>query len=293
MPQAEAQAPRYQAQVDLHLHTTASDGRLAPQELVRLVAQRGLKVVAITDHDSTAGLAEARAEAALHPGLTLVPGVELSTDIPSSEVHLLGYFVDEESQEFQQLLEHFRHGREVRARRMVEKLNELGIQIAWERVVELAGGGAIGRPHIAQAMVERGYVTYPQDAFARYIGRNGPAYVEREKLTPEEAVPLLIRHGGLPVLAHPIESGNGEPLLTALKQIGLVGVEVYYGHYTPEQVELLLGLANKLDLVPCGGSDYHALGTPGEVEPGMVGPPLEVAHRLLALAGGRRRQVRH
>ena len=191
------------AENDLHLHTTCSDGRLAPSELVQLCAERGLKVLAISDHDSTEGIEEALDAARAFPELEVIPGVELSTDVPGSEIHMLGYFVDHRDADFQRVLRRFRDDRQQRARRMVERLNELGIEISWGRVEELSKGGAIGRPHIAQAMVEAGYVKYPKDAFDRYIGRNGVAYAERVKLTPVEAINILVSHGALPVMAHP------------------------------------------------------------------------------------------
>lgn len=260
--------------------------------MIQLVAKRGLRVIAVTDHDSTEGIREAQEEAATHPQLTLIPGIELSTDVPRGEVHLLGYFLDHTNPELQATLERFREGRELRARQMVEKLAGLGVHISWERVVALSKGGAIGRPHIAQAMVEQGYITFPQEAFARYIGRNGPAYVERDKLTPADAVGLLIRYGGLPVVAHPADIEGLEALLVSLKGQGLVGLEVFYAQYTPGQVRTLRALSLRLDLVPCGGSDYHALGTPGELEPGSFGPPLEAAKRLQELASARGRTAR-
>ena len=163
--------------VDLHLHTTFSDGTLTPTELVRLCARRGLEAIAITDHDSTKGVPEAAKASDGFPGLSLIPGVELSTDVPGSEVHLLGYFVDYQDSLFQRSLQRLRDGRTERAREMVRKLGALGVRISWERVKELSDGGAIGRPHIAQAMVEAGYIKYPRDAFAEYLGRNGSVYV--------------------------------------------------------------------------------------------------------------------
>ena len=175
------------AEVDLHLHTTYSDGRLTPTRLVDLVAQRGLRVVAITDHDSTEGLGEALEAAEKYPDITIIPGIELSTDIPGNEIHVLGYFINYEDAGFQETLSEFREGRLDRARRMVRNLEGLGVSIDWERVLEISDGGAVGRPHIAQAMVERGYITYPQEAFDKYIGRNGPAYAERPKLAPGDA----------------------------------------------------------------------------------------------------------
>ena len=271
------------AEVDLHLHTTFSDGRLTPNELIHLVASRGLKVVAITDHDSTESIVPSLEAAREFPQLTVIPGIELSTDIPGNEIHLLGYFIDYEDADFQRTLLRFRKTREERARKMVEKLASMGVHISWDRVVELSDGGAIGRPHIAQAMVERGYITYPQDAFPRYIGRNAPAYVEREKLTPSDAVRLVVGVGGLPVLAHPGDVSDLDQMAPELKEAGLVGMEVYYGKYPPRQVAELELMAKNLALIPCGGSDYHAFGTPGEAEPGSVGPPLQTFEALMAL----------
>jgi predicted metal-dependent phosphoesterase TrpH len=280
------------AEVDLHLHTTYSDGNLTPGDLVRLCADRGLKVVAITDHDSTEGLPEAVEAAGEFPSMRVIPGVELGTDIPGGEIHLLGYFVDYEDEEFQETMRRFRSGRVDRAKGMVDALRTLGLDVSWERVEELSGGGAIGRPHIAQAMVEAGYVQYPRDAFNKYLGRDGLAYVERPKMTPEEAVRLLVRNGAVPVMAHPTYSAVKAGMtstddltetLSELKRAGLAGMEVHYGDYTDEQVEELLELACKLDLVPCGGSDYHASGNPGEPEPGSVGPPLGTVDTLESL----------
>jgi predicted metal-dependent phosphoesterase TrpH len=272
------------AKVDLHLHTTCSDGRLTPTQMVELVSERGLQVVAITDHDTTEGLAMVFEVAKRFPQLSIIPGIELSTDIPGNEIHVLGYFIRYSDAGFQQTLREFRDGRVGRAREMVDKLAALGLPVDWDRVLELALG-AVGRPHIAQAMVEKGYITYPQEAFTKYLGRNGLAYAEREKLTPEQAVRLITGVAGIPVLAHPREVDNVEPLLPELKAAGLVGIEVHYGTYSPSEVKKFAAMANRHGLIPCGGSDYHALGTPGEVEPGSVGPPLETAERLYALAG--------
>ena len=282
------------AEVDLHLHTTFSDGTLTPTEMVRLCAERGLRVICISDHDSTEGIREALEVGSEFPQLTIIPGIELSTDVPGSEIHVLGYFVDYEDAAFLEILQRFREGRQERARGMVRKLNEMGLEISWERVEEISGGGAIGRPHIAQAMVEAGYVEYPRDAFDRYIGRTGPAYVERMKLTPVEAVTMLRDNGALPVMAHPTYSATKSDregvaqlreTLQELKTAGLVGMEVHYGDYTPEQVEYLTELAVELDLIQCGGSDYHASGNPGEPEPGTVGPPMATVDALMALKG--------
>ncbi|MBI2867424.1 MAG: PHP domain-containing protein [Chloroflexi bacterium] len=269
--------------VDLHMHTSESDGRLSPEELVDLVGQTTLEYIAITDHDSTLAIDRAKEAARKYPSLTVIPGVEMSTDVEGGEMHLLGYFVDRHNEEFQQILADLRQGREVRAKKMVERLASLGMPVSWERVKELADGGAIGRPHIAQALVEKGYLATPQEAFHNYIGRNGPAYVEREKLTPEDAVRLIVRMEGLPVLAHPGDTPDLDSLLGSLKTAGLVGMEVYYGSYPRETVERLAATARRHGLVPCGGSDFHGLGYFDEAKPGAVGPPRASVLRLMEL----------
>jgi len=279
-------------EVDLHLHTTASDGTLTPTQLVHLCAERGLRVICISDHDTTNGLPEALQAAAAYPELTIIPGIELSTDIPGNEIHILGYFVDHYDERLQSILNDFRDGRRSRGRQMVQNLNAMGVAISWERVQEIAGDASIGRPHIAQALVEGGYVQYPKDAFDKYIGRNGPAYADRVKLTPADAVRMLLDRGALPVMAHPTYSASKSDrgavdslpgILADLTDAGLVGMEVYYGDYTPEQVKWLRGLADDFGLIPCGGSDYHASGNPGEPQPGSVGPPMSSVDALNAL----------
>ena len=269
------------AAVDLHLHTTASDGRLRPTELVDLVAGQGLKVVSVSDHDTTSGLDEACQAAAKYPGMRIIPGIELSTDIPGDEIHMLGYFFDREDAEFQSVLTRFRRGRLERGRMMVEKLAEYGLHVEWERVQEIAGeGGAVGRPHVALALVEKGYFREPKDAFAEYLGRNGLAYAEREKMTPEEGVRLLARVGGVAVLAHPAQLPDLDQKCAELEAAGLVGMEVHYQMYTPDTVARLLDVAKRHGLIPCGGSDYHGLGNTGEQLPGLLGPPMETVERL-------------
>jgi len=271
--------------VDLHLHTTASDGRLSPTELVHLLASQGLKQVAISDHDTTEGLAEAFAAAEEFPDMRIIPAIELSTDIPGDEVHMLGYFLRHEDEELQKILREFRMGRLERGRMMVEKLATLGINIEWARVQEIAGEGSVGRPHIALAMVEKGYCKEPKDAFPEYLGRNGSAYVERSKMTPPEAVEMLIRFGAVPVLAHPAYLNDMETTIAELAEAGIVGLEVHYAQFSPETVQQLAGLADRYGLIPCGGSDYHGLGNEGEPLPGTLGPPPETVGMLEEAAG--------
>ena len=266
--------------VDLHLHTTNSDGRLTPTELIRLAAGQGLKVVSVTDHDSTEGLAEANETVREFPQMRIIPGIELSTDIPGDEIHMLGYFIKYDDAQFQDTLLRFRRGRVERAQLMVEKLDALGIHLEWDRVQAIAGEGSVGRPHIALAMVEAGYCTEPQYAFPEYLGRNGLAYVERPKMMPAEAVEMILGIGGVPVLAHPAYMTDMRSNIAELVPAGLVGMEVYYSRYKPALVQELAQLAKSHGLIPCGGSDYHGLGNSDEPLPGSQCPPMETVERL-------------
>jgi len=268
------------ATIDLHLHTLASDGRLTPTELIQLVVKQGLKTVSITDHDSTEGLAEAYEAAKEFPHLRIIPGIEMSADLPGNEVHVLGYFLDYHDVEFQATLTEFRRGRVDRAQIMVEKLDALGMHVEWEQVQRFAGDGSVGRPHIALALVEAGYFKEPKEAFKEYLGNDGLAYYDRPKLNPIESVEMIKRVGGVPVLAHPTFMNDMESGITELKKVGLLGMEVYYAQYDDGTVRHLARLAKEYDLIPCGGSDYHGLGNSGEPLPGTLGPPDETINLL-------------
>ena len=268
------------ATIDLHLHTLASDGRLSPTELIQLVAKQGLETISITDHDSTEGLAEAYEAAKEFPYMRIIPGIEMSADIPGDEVHVLGYFLDYHDVEFQGMLTELRRGRVGRAQVMVEKLIALGKPVEWERVLHFAGDGTVGRPHIALAMVEAGYFKEPKEAFEEYLGNDGLAYYDRPKLNPTESVAMIRKVGGVPVLAHPTFMNDMEAGIASLKKEGLVGMEVYYAQYDDDTVRHLARLAREYDLIPCGGSDYHGLGNTGEPLPGTLGPPEETVKLL-------------
>ena len=268
------------ATIDLHLHTLASDGRLSPTELIQLVANQGLETISITDHDSTEGLAEAYEAAKKFPYMRIIPGIEMSADIPGDEVHVLGYFLDYHDVEFQEMLTELRRGRVGRAQVMVEKLVALGKPVEWERVLHFAGDGTVGRPHIALAMVEAGYFKEPKEAFEEYLGNDGLAYYDRPKLNPTESVAMIRKVGGVPVLAHPTFMNDMEAGIASLKKEGLVGMEVYYAQYDDNTVRHLARLAREYDLIPCGGSDYHGLGNTGEPLPGTLGPPEETVKLL-------------
>ena len=272
------------SKVDLHIHSTVSDGQLSPADIVHKAAELGLTIIAITDHDAVDGIAPALVAAQAFPRLKVISGVEISTDVPNGEVHVLGYFLDYTDRGLKAALSRLRHSREQRAQKMVTKLRGLGIDIDWQRVQELAGSGTIGRPHLAQAMLEKGYIASLKEAFTSYIGRDGPAYVEREKMTPVEAVELILRADGLPVLAHPLTIDDPETMVITLKAAGLVGLEGYCNGYTTDEVNELLGLADRHSLIATGGSDYHGLDNNAETMIGGAGVPMECAQRLIALA---------
>ena len=269
---------------DLHLHSTASDGRYPPEDLVRMAVSRDVEVMAITDHDTVDGIPAALEAAKSFPKLKLIPGVEISTDVPHGEVHMLGYLIDYADPGLTRKLAELRNSRKERAQKMIDKLAGMSVEIEWERVQEIAGSGSVGRPHIARAMMEKGYVQSTREAFQRYIGREGPAYVEREKMTPEEVVVLIVKVGGLPVLAHPADMDNLEDFLPRLQRVGMVGMEVYYNGYNSKTVELLASLASKHNLIALGGSDYHGLDTHTETPLGGVDIPSDCVKRFLHLA---------
>jgi predicted metal-dependent phosphoesterase TrpH len=272
------------ATLDLHTHSTASDGLHSPSELVELAHQAGLTTIALTDHDTTDGLAEAQsAGAAL--GVTVIPGIEINTYLPQGrgEAHVLGYYLDTTSADLQMFLRFLRDTREQRGERMVALLRKQGYDITWERVRELAHG-AIGRPHVAMALVEKGYAESISDAFNRYISPGRPAYVPRFKMTPEDAVRMLRSVRGVPVLAHPMRLyGLEEDLLPRLMGAGLLGLECYYGDYNDPTVAHLLALAEQHGLVATGGTDYHGPGVHPTPLGGRYVPP-EAADQVYALA---------
>ncbi len=241
---------------DLHIHTTISDGLYTPSEIVGMAHTLGLSVIAITDHDAVEGVAEAR-QAAEGTPLQVIAGVEISASLDDTECHVLGYFVEDLDDTLQLQLRRFRSARLERVHTMLARLSALGKELSWERVRSLAGEGSIGRPHIARAMVEAGYVADVRQAFERYLGSGKAAYVPRLKVTPVEALQMIRAAGGLPVLAHPWEL---QALVPGLASEGLVGLEAYYGSYNEIATGFLCDLAREHGLICTGGSDFH--GTP-------------------------------
>lgn len=247
--------------VDLHTHSTASDGSFPPAEVVRLAKDAGLKALALTDHDTTDGLEEAVA-AGQELGVEVIPGVEISAQFTDDTMHILGYFIDFRDGKLAERLAVLKQARKERNPKIVAKLNALGVSITMEQVDRLSGGGQVGRPHIARALLESGYVKSMQQAFDIYLKNGGKAYVEKYRFPPGEAMDMIRQAGGIPVLAHPFTLGLGsaaalKEVLQDLKAQGLAGVEIFYAEHTPEQEALYLKLARELGLLVTGGSDFH------------------------------------
>jgi predicted metal-dependent phosphoesterase TrpH len=257
---------------DLHVHTTASDGVLSPTEVVRKALAIGLATIAITDHDTVQGIGEGL-EAAKGTRLEVIPGVEISADVSRTEVHILGYYIAPDASVLRDRLQVLRAARFVRARRMVAKLARLGLQIEWSRVQQIASGATVGRPHVARAMLEKGYVPSVDRAFNLYIGSRGPAYVERYKVSPSEAIKLILAAGGLPVLAHPLQATQ---LIPELAKCGLAGLEAYYPGYSSDETRFLLDLGARHGLIATAGSDFHGEDGKAENELGAVWSPPDV-----------------
>jgi len=247
-----------------------------------MAAARGVRALSLTDHDTTAGIGEASVAAAGF-GMTLIPGVELTCSVARGEVHLLGYFVAVENDDFQRQLARFRGGRDARGQAMVEKLNALGIPVRWERVKAIAGDGAVGRPHVGRALIEVGAAADIDDAFDRYIGRGRPAHVERQQLAPVEAVQLVRAAGGVPVLAHPLSVTGLDATLAEMIPAGLLGIEAYYGAYSLDERESLAAIATNHNLITTVGNDFHGDVHGGAVMGGTIGPS-DVLDRLVMAA---------
>lgn len=246
--------------IDLHAHSTASDGSDTSAELVELAARVGLSAVALTDHDTIEGLSEAR-RAAEEQGMRLVQGCELSCEVPHGTMHLLVYFLDDGPGPLQDRLAALQHGRSTRNEQIVELLQANGLGITLEEILAEAGGGSVGRPHFAAVMVRKGYVPSIQEAFDVWLAKGRPAYLGRDRLAPEEAVSLAHASGALAVLAHPtsleLEPEPLEKFVAYLSDLGLDGIESEYGRFSPDERAGYRRLAERHGLCPTGGSDYH------------------------------------
>ena len=272
---------------DMHSHSTASDGTCPPEEVMRRASAAGLDAIALTDHDTVAG--HRAAAGALPPGLTLVPGMELSCRLQGHSVHLLGYLFDPADAELAAECARIRESRVHRARAMVERLDELGVPVTWEQVSALAGDGVVGRPHIARAMVAAGVISSPDEAFGPdWIGTGGRAHVTRYALDPARAIALIRAAGGVTVLAHPRAGSRAwmmpDGVIADLAAAGLHGIEVWHPDQERSQRSHLTALAADLGLVASGGSDDHGALTGYRIGSETIVP--EEYQRLLSEATG-------
>lgn len=281
------------SRIDLHLHTTHSDGSLRPSEVLALAEQADVSALAITDHDIVDGIPEALT-AAVGLGIEVIPGVEISSFDGKSELHILGYCIKWQDVLFNNRLATLRASRHRRNPLIVERLQSEGLDVTYEEVRALAGTESVGRPHIAQVLMKKKYVTSAKEAFDRYLAEGRPAYVARELPSPAEAIAWIREAKGLAVLAHPTwikESGDGfKSCVTALKEAGLAGIEVHYSTHTKMQTSSYLELGKHLGLLITGGSDFHGITKPDievgrgrgdlKVHPSLLAPLKEAAARL-------------
>ena len=264
---------------DLHVHTNFSDGTNSPEDAVRLAKDAGLYSIAITDHDTVAALDRA-IKAGREYSIEVVPGIELSADMGSSEVHILGYFIDYNKDWFKDKLNELSEARVKRIYEMVEKLSSLNIKIDPDEVFELAKGATVGRLHLARAMQKEGCVGSIHEAFQKYIGDKGPAYVSRFKLTPKEAIQTILKLRGLPVLAHPNTFYHDE-LIPDFIEMGLKGIEVYYPEHNSATVKHYKAIADKYKLLVTGGSDFHGSAKP-DIPIGKIRIPYRLVEDMVA-----------
>lgn len=267
---------------DFHLHSTASDGVNSPTWVVERAAANGVRALTLTDHDTTEGLREA-AKAAARLGLRLIPGVEISTEVGKADVHLLGYGFDPGATRLQEFFRWQREGRLARVEKIVAILREHGMSLETQRIFEIAGEATVGRPHVARALLEKGYVASVQEAFDLWLGNGKPADVNREKLDPEDAIAILHENGGVVFIAHPTYMGDDYvEKIRLLQSLGADGIETYYKHYAADTVAGLASLARELGVAASGGSDYHGLGNPDDRDIGDIPFPDERVEAFLA-----------
>jgi predicted metal-dependent phosphoesterase TrpH len=265
---------------DLHAHSTASDGTFTPAQLLELAQQIGLTGLSITDHDTIDGIEESiRYLNDNSMSVDLIPGIEMNTEMNGWDIHILGYFIDYSNDQLLQHLQNIKEARFERAVTMVEKLDALGLPIEFSRVQEIAGDDLIARPHIARALMEKGYVSSMQEAFAKYLERNGKAYVPRYKFTPEKAISLIKKAGGVCILAHP--GLIMEKQIRIIIEMGIEGLEAYYPLHTEEATKKFLKYCQQFDLLITGGSDFHGFeDTKNHQRLGACGVELEQVNRI-------------
>jgi hypothetical protein len=263
---------------DLHIHTNFSDGTFSPQEVVCLAKEKGLSCIAITDHDTIDALGAAT-NAALSLDIEILPGIELTCQLNVTEIHILGYLIDYNQAWLKEMLGQRHKVRSRRIQTMVDKLKALGLKLEVSDVLDIAGtSAALSRLHLARALVSKGLVSSVEEAFYRYLGEGCPAYVAGFRLTPKEAIGVISRAGGIPVLAHPYSLGD-DSVIEHLKSCGLKGMEVYYPQHSSGHIERYRNIANRLNLLMTGGSDCHGHAKE-KVLMGTVKVPYELVERL-------------
>ncbi|MFH0947521.1 MAG: PHP domain-containing protein [Elusimicrobiota bacterium] len=254
---------------DLHVHTIYSDGTFSPEESVEYAQKVGLSAISITDHDTTEGIPRA-IKSGLERGIEVIPGIELSVELSNShqqEMHILGYFINWEDSSFQQKLKLFREAREKRAYHILDKFKGLGIALDERRLFEIAGVGVVGRPHFAKMLVENKIVSHTREAFWKYLADDKPAYVPKFRLTPDEAIKMILQVGGVPVLAHPNSNSINCDVVKSLVDSGLKGIEVWHMKHSSDETDKFKNIAEKFGMIMTGGSDCH--GTMNNEHPTM------------------------
>lgn len=262
---------------DLHIHTTFSDGLLTPEQVVTTAKDKGLSVIAIVDHDAIRGIIPA-IKKAKEFNMEIVPAVELSCLVRDLDIHIIGYFIDYKNSKLNSILSEIQQNRLERAKKMIEKLAQQGAEVEIERVLELAGNGAVGRPHIAQALLEEGYISCYDEAFWKYIGYHCPAYVPKDKYSPQQAIKLIKDFHGVPVLAHPL-SYNNHSIIDFLIDQGIRGLEVWRPDHNETDVKFLINYALNHNLLITGGSDCHG-GRKGKITIGEIKIPYKYVSEL-------------
>jgi len=271
--------------IDLHTHTIYSDGSATPEEIASMASARGALAVAVTDHDTVSGLSRARAAAARF-GIELINGIEISAEYHPGTMHILGYYVDDESEQFRSSLVELKQARDDRNPEIARRLQSLGLDVSYEEVAALAGNEMVGRPHFARILVDRGYAQSIQDAFDRFLAKGAAAYVEKKRLSPRESIALIHEAGGAAVLAHPYQLKlpaieDVDDMIGALAELGLDGIEAVYSRHSERERELYASLAARHGLVVTGGSDYHGTYKPDiDIVKGLG--DLAVPYELLA-----------
>lgn len=274
--------------IDLHTHSTFSDGTFTPLQLVKYAEEKGLKAFALTDHDTTEGVKEAKS---IETNVEVISGVEISTRYDKKEIHIVGLYVNENDADLNKQLKYYREKRVTRNFEILEKLNSLGVNITIDDVKESCTGDVISRAHIAKALVSKGFVGSYTEAFDRYLGDNKCAYVPRETLNYEESMELITKAGGVPVLAHPLfykmSDTNLENMMVKLRQKGLKAVEVYYSTHSNSDTQHIMAMANRVGLIYSGGSDFHGATKP-KIDMGTGMGKLAVPYEILEKIRGER-----